>query len=123
MYSADFHISIFQYLVLFCIFVLRSIYIFIGKADASLSARSQVEELTLPPKERQAYVDFEKAAQKDFIAVRHRLLHMRGSHTMQVLTLLSKFRQVMVLVNSLCAWVCCMNERGDWSAYQSLIFW
>eukprot|EP00904_Undaria_pinnatifida_P006227 jgi/Undpi1/2734/HiC_scaffold_14.g06112.m1 len=53
----------------------------------------KVEQLTLPPKERQAYDDLEKSVQSDFIAVRHRLLHMSGSHTMEVLTLLSKFRQ------------------------------
>ncbi|CAM9341014.1 unnamed protein product, partial [Laminaria digitata] len=53
----------------------------------------EVDELTLPPKERRAYVDFEKAVQKDYTGVRYRLLNERGSHTMEVLTLLSKFRQ------------------------------
>lgn len=65
--------------------------------NAPLSALSQVDELTLPPKERRAYVDFEKAVQKDYTGVRYRLLNERGSHTMEVLTLLSKFRQVAFL--------------------------
>lgn len=65
--------------------------------DAPFSAPFQVEELTLPAKERKAYVDFERAVQQDYIGVRHKLLHARGSHTMEVLTLLSKFRQVTFL--------------------------
>ncbi len=54
----------------------------------------QVEVLDLPKKELEAYRKFEKALQKEYLAVRHRLLTVRGSHTMAVLTLLSKFRQV-----------------------------
>lgn len=48
----------------------------------------------MPSKERKAYVDFEQGVQDDYIKVRHRLRTQRGSHTMEVLTLLSKFRQV-----------------------------
>lgn len=50
--------------------------------------------LQLPKKELEAYRKFEKALQKEYLAVRHRLLNARGSHTMAVLTLLTKFRQV-----------------------------
>ena len=62
--------------------------------DALFSAPIQIEELTLPPKERKAYEDFEKSVQQDYIAVRCRLLYERGSHTMAVIALLSKLRQV-----------------------------
>ena len=65
--------------------------------DAPFSTPSQVEELTLSPKERKAYVDFERAVQSDYVGIRHKLQYERGSHTMEVLTLLSKFRQVMFL--------------------------
>ncbi|CAN0153840.1 unnamed protein product [Scytosiphon promiscuus] len=53
----------------------------------------KVEVLTMPTREREAYVDFEKGVQSDYCKVRHRLRNMAGSHTMEVLTLLSKFRQ------------------------------
>ena len=56
----------------------------------------QVEVLQLPKRELDAYRKFEKALQKEYLAVRHRLLNSRGSHTMAVLTLLTKFRQVCV---------------------------
>lgn len=62
--------------------------------DACLT--EQVEVLSMPKKERDAYVDFEKGVQKDFCKVRYRLRNMNGSHTMEVLTLLSKFRQVTI---------------------------
>ncbi|CAN0135201.1 unnamed protein product, partial [Ectocarpus sp. 8 AP-2014] len=54
---------------------------------------NMVEVLTLSSKERKAYVDFEQGVQNDYIKVRHRLRTQKGSHTMEVLTLLSKFRQ------------------------------
>ena len=50
--------------------------------------------LDLSKEELEAYRKFEKALQKDYVGVRHRLLTAKGSHTMAVLTLLSKFRQV-----------------------------
>lgn len=54
----------------------------------------KVEVLKMPTKEREAYREFEKNLQKDYVRVRHRLRNHSGSHTMEVLTLLSKFRQV-----------------------------
>eukprot|EP00903_Cladosiphon_okamuranus_P014611 g13549.t1 len=53
----------------------------------------KVEVLQLPKKELDAYHKFEKVLQKEYLTVRNRLLHSRGSHTMAVLTLLTKFRQ------------------------------
>ncbi|CAN0099467.1 unnamed protein product, partial [Ectocarpus sp. 4 AP-2014] len=65
-----------------------------GKSILGLpSITHKVEVLALPTKERKAYVDFEKGLQNDYIKVRHRLRTQKGSHTMEVLTLLSKFRQ------------------------------
>ncbi len=49
----------------------------------------------MPANERKAYVEFEKGVQDEYCKVRHRLRNAAGSHTMEVLTLLSKFRQVI----------------------------
>eukprot|EP00752_Nemacystus_decipiens_P018369 g16478.t1 len=53
----------------------------------------KVETLQLPKRELEAYRKFEKGLQKEYLVVRQRLLNWRGSHTMAVLTLLTKFRQ------------------------------
>lgn len=58
-----------------------------------------MEVLQLPKRELEAYRKFEKALQKDYLAVRWRLLNSKGSHTMAVLTLLTKFRQVCLLTH------------------------
>ena len=59
-----------------------------------VDAAAQVEEVVLTWREREAYEKFEKVMQERYMAVRHRLRYERGSHTMAVLTVLSKFRQV-----------------------------
>lgn len=71
----------------------------------------QVEVLALPSKERKAYVDFEKGLQNEYVKVRHRLRTQKGSHTMEVLTLLSKFRQVRCLTGRLLR--CHKKERSN----------
>eukprot|EP00752_Nemacystus_decipiens_P018364 g16475.t1 len=53
----------------------------------------KVEVLKMPTKEREAYQEFEKNLQNEYVKVRYRLRNHNGSHTMEVLTLLSKFRQ------------------------------
>lgn len=60
----------------------------------------------MPTKEREAYREFEKALQKDYVGVRYRLRNHNGSHTMQVLTLLSKFRQVRACAMAACGCCC-----------------
>lgn len=56
----------------------------------------------MPTKEREAYREYEKSLQNDYVKVRYRLRNLHGSHTMEVLTLLSKFRQVCVCVCVVC---------------------
>lgn len=55
----------------------------------------QVEELVLSAPERKGYDDFEEAVKADYMVIRWRLRNAKGSHTMDVLSLLAKFRQVM----------------------------
>lgn len=74
----------------------------------------QVEVLDLPKEELEAYRKFEKALQKQYLAVRHRLLTLKGSHTMAVLTLLSKFRQVSRHIK------CCRRATLNFQASKAL---
>ncbi|CAM9694406.1 unnamed protein product [Ascophyllum nodosum] len=53
----------------------------------------KVEKLTLPRKERKAYEKYEKAMQKNYLAVRYRILHEKGSHNAALLSLLFRFRK------------------------------
>lgn len=63
----------------------------------------------MPAKEREAYEEYEKGLQKDYVKVRYRLRNHNGSHTMEVLTLLSKFRQVGVQhCGCRCGRCCCV---------------
>lgn len=66
----------------------------------------------MPSKEREAYVEFERGMQSDYCKVRHRLRNLAGSHTMEVLTLLSKFRQVRdVCLRCFCCY-CCRSKMS-----------
>ena len=50
--------------------------------------------MTLPPREREAYERFEEAMQKAYVEVRQRVFSGRKAQ-MDVLVLLSRFRQVI----------------------------
>ncbi|CAM9715351.1 unnamed protein product, partial [Ectocarpus sp. 12 AP-2014] len=92
-----------------------------GKSILGLpSITHKVEVLALPTKERKAYVDFEKGLQNDYIKVRHRLRTQKGSHTMEVLTLLSKFRQACSGGQLLVGDSATMGDDGDGSTPASV---
>lgn len=73
-----------------------------------------MEELSLLVTERERYINFEKAMQKGYTAVRdHLLLHGRGSSTMEVSTLLSRFQEVVhVFRNVFAGTFCSVWMRG-----------
>ncbi|CAM9694657.1 unnamed protein product [Ascophyllum nodosum] len=85
----------------------------------------EVEEVVLTWREREAYEKFEKVMQERYMAVRHRLRYERGSHTMAVLTVLSKFRQAcsggqLLLEQSTAAGGCSNSGGGGDAASASM---
>lgn len=89
--------------------------------------RSQEERLTLSGAELESYQKFEKAVQEEYIEERRRcLLNPRGSNSLGVFVLLSKFRKVndmlFLLVCVLCfvaskALCPCFGNYGEPLAY------